>query len=408
MKKLIGFGLALAATAPFAHANGGPDGKGNPTPLADAKVTFKPGQGITFDGGDEFMLNLTHRIQAKWRFVNEENASDTNGFRVRRARQAASGHIFSKDITYRFDVEHNESSSTKDVWVKWNVWRDDSANMSIRIGQQKTRGGLEWDGTSGAMMHVERSVAARTFAEQRSRGVMLEGRALDDEMLGFHFGVFNSDPARQSIAAGEENNNNGQNEVNFVAGIRFDPNGSVGDIEWWSQGDLAHNGETKTTAGASVFVGNERDAGNTADIETVTININAGAKLGNGMSGQGDVWIRSDDQDGAGEADSTGWTVQGGYTTPPEDGQTQWGFGVRVSMVDFDDAPIMLSSAPFDGGTASLTAAGDVVEVGGAVTAFYHGHAAKTQFGYTFQSISPDAGTDVDNHMLEIMTSLIF
>lgn len=408
MNNLQGFGLALAATTSLLTANGGPTGN-EPLLQGDGKVTFSAGKGITFDAGDGFKLNLTHRIQAKWRYIQNDGAANTNGFRMRRVRQKVKGHFINKNVHYMMQLEHADTTSTemKDVWLKW-VFMPGDAPISVRVGQGKFRGGLQSDASSGGLEFVERSIASRTFADTRSTGALLEGSALDEGMLNWFFGVHNSDQAGRSSAAGEENRNNGQNEVNFVAGVRFDPNGNIGSSESWTEGDLKHSGEAQSTAGASIAIVNENNG--TVEVEATTINIFGALKTGSGLSGQAEVFIRSDDVQNGGESDSTGWYLQGGYTMPPEEGKTQWGGALRASMVDFDDAPVGLlgSSAPLDGSTMTLTGAGDVFEINGTVSAYYAGHKLKTQIGYTFQTISPTGGTELDNHGIEVMVTASF
>lgn len=400
MKNLIGIGLALAATSSFATATGGPNGE-TPNPyLADAKVTYAAGKGITFDGGDSFKATLSHRVQGKWRYISAENMPNTNGFQMRRVRQKVKGHLFSKDVTFVIQVDHMESVATKDAWLKWAFLKGEGSCMSLRIGQGKTRGGVQSDGTSGGLFFVERSSATRTFADARSTGALLEGSAME-EQLGWWAGIFNTDTAGASTAAAEEGTNAGEHEVNFAAGVRFSPQG-LGSAESRTEGDLAHTGNMHTQFGAGVFVGNERAGG--ADVEITSININAAVKAGNGIAGQAEVWIRSEDIDGAGESDSTGWYAQGSWTAAPEEGKTQLGAGVRVSMVDLSDVGTLVTGA---GGlmTSLVGAMGDVMEINAVVNQFYHGHALKSQFGYTFQDVNPDGGTSTTNHGLEFMVT---
>ncbi|MCA8942012.1 MAG: hypothetical protein KDB80_05570 [Planctomycetes bacterium] len=400
MKNLIGIGLALAATSSFATANGNPTGD-TPVPyFADTKVAYKVGKGLMFDGGESFSATLSHRIQVQWRYINVENAADTNGAQARRLRQTVKGHAFNKDVTYMFNVEHAEAVSVKDIWLNWMFMKGDDMNIGLRLGQGKGRAGLQSDGSSGKLFHIERSSATRTFADSRVWGALFQGTAAENN-LGWHFGIFNQDSAARSTAAAEENNNAGQNEVNFSAGVRFSPNG-LGDAEAWSEGDLEQSGDLYWQAGANVFVGNETTGA--ADVEITTININAAMKSGTGIAAQGEVWLRNDDVDGGTDADSMGWYAQGSWTCPKEEGKTQWGAGVRISMVDFSDVPVFMTSA--SGLTTTLAGAeGDVTEINAVFNQFYYGHALKSQFGYTYQDVNPMGGGDMTNHGIEFMVT---
>jgi hypothetical protein len=415
MKNLFGFGLALAATTALAPARAGGDdpptgGPESPssTLFQNVTVTFKPGSGITFDGGEQYKINVAHRIQAKWRYVSLENAENTNGFRMRRVRQKWTGHVWSKDITYNLNLDFAEDAVVKDAWVRWAFWGSEDGSVALRMGQQKARAGLESDGSSGNLEFVERSVATRTFADARSTGALLEGEFLDERKLHVHAGAFNSDTSAGSAAAAEENTNVGENELNFSFGVRFDPHAPIADIESWSQGDLEHTGEMQSTLGANLYIGNEKIGA--ADVESTNINIYAGLKTGGGLAAQGEVWLRNDDVDGGTDADSTGWYAQGSLTTKPMDDATQWGFALRVAMVSFDDAPVLVAAPSLEGASVptALAAAGDVFEINGAISAYYHQHALKTQFGYTYQQVDPDAGTSEDNHAIEVMVTTKF
>ncbi len=419
MKNLFGIGLAFAASASFATANGGPKGEPNGPTKVDpwyqgSQVTFAPGKGITFDGGDGFRLNLQHVIQAQWRYISADaGAPDTNGFRIPRARQIVGGHVWDKNITYRIMFDHADGGTTgtarKDFWVKWKFLEGEMP-MSVRLGQGKFRAGRSSDQMGEQLEFVTRSIASRTFATGRSTGALLEGSALEDGMLKWHAGLMNSDTAASSGAFGEENTNTGQNELNFTFGAIFEPMGSMGDDpEMRGQGDLEHSGELKTSFGVNLYLGNERPAG--TDVETTSINLNGEVITGTGISGQGEIWIRNDDVDGGGDADSIGWYAQGGYTLAPVEGEVQWGFAGRVSMVDYDDAPVLMGTpGQYVDGPVLLGAAtaGDVFEVNLAASAYYHKHALKSQVGVTFQSASPTGGTDTDNVIIEVMMTAAF
>lgn len=425
------FGLALAATASFAMAHGGPDGPKGDSPsalTADGKVTFTPGQGITIDGGEDFSLNLVHGVQAKWRFVNMDSAPDTNGFAVRNARQVWSGHVFNEDVMYMLHLNFTNEAQffgtdvdiVKDAWVKWRFMEGDTSEITMRIGRGKFRAGLEANGWYGGLEFAERSIASRTFATARSTGLLFEGQALSEDRLYWHAGLLNSDTAPASgftVATGEEGLNIGENTLNWTFGARFDPNGSIGNVEQWQQGDLEQTGELQSTVGASVYIG--REGRNTAaSTDTTTINGYAAVKTGSGIFGQGEIWFRKDDVDGGTEADSLGWYLQGSYTMAPEEGRTQWGLALRISMVDLDDTPnTLVGAAPFEGSSipALLNLGGptglpgDVLEVQAAINGYYNKHYLKGQFAYTFQQVSFDGATsDLDNHALEAIFTAQF
>jgi hypothetical protein len=117
----------------------------------------------------------------------------------------------------------------------------------------------------------------------------------------------------------------------------------------------------------------------------------------------GEAFLRTDDVDGGAEADSTGWTAQASYTLPPpEDEGVQWSFAVRYSMVDFDDAPVLLT------GTSLGTTAGEISEIGGTISAYYHAHKLKTQLGYRHQTAEPAGGGEFDQDFVDVLFQVVF
>lgn len=413
MTNPIGLGLAVAASATFAFANGGPNG--NDKPLLDnlfqgTKVTYTPGKGITFDGGDEYAINLGGRIQAGWYYLALDGAAeDTQSFQVRRARTKISGHLWNKDTTFYLQNDHTGGTSILDAWANWAFYKGEEAELGLRVGLGKFHSSRQFDGSSGKLEFIDRAVATRMFSGTRATGAVVEGSALggdDGNMLHFYFGATNNDQAAGALTSGAETNNVGDNELDWIFGARIDPQGDMGDLEW-SEGDLDHSGKLQSSLGVNVTIGNDNVGA--ASIENTTINVNAAVKTGSGIAAQGEVFLRSDDAAGAAaEADSNGWYVQGSYTTPQQ--STQWGFAGRFGMVSIDDANALLAVPGMNAGQANVLggATGDVLEIQGVVSAYYHKHALKTQFGYTFQDVDPDTGTSSENHSLDVQFTVSF
>ena len=410
MTKSIGYGLlAFAVSASVAFANGGEEPKSTPQ---GGGWTYKPGSGLNYDGGDAFGLTLGNQLQVQWTFAAMDNAADTNNFTVRRARTFLAGHAFNKNINYMVRLEHLDGgASLKDGWVQWNFSNDDSGKLGVRVGQGKTYHGLEATGSSSGLYFVERSAATRGFSDTRSRGAWIHGTMAENK-LRWMAGAQNGDVATASAVTevGEETAN-ADNELTYVASVNFDPMGDfVGDgksYESFKQGTLEKSDKFVGTIGAGVMVGNHRDAAGAGanDVESTSININTAWRTG--MLGlQGEVFIRSDDnQAPAGvEEDTTGWYAQGTWTLEKSgSSDVQWGFGVRVGQVTTDDTVTAMTGLSGIGAVA-----GDAMEVSGVLNAFYHGHAAKTQFEYTWQDVNPDAGTSSTNHIIRIQFQLLF
>jgi hypothetical protein len=411
MTKSIGSLLALAVTTSIALANsggGGGDDKKNPY---QGGSSWKPGAGITLADSDEFKLTLANQLQVQWAFGANDTAPDTNNFTVRRARTTLSGHVFNKDLMYLLRLDAVDTGANiKDAWAHWNFSKGESGTLGLRVGQSKTYHGLETTGSSAGLFFVERSAASRTFSDARSRGAWVHG-SHNENKLRWCAGAQNGDVANGSAGlvneVGEEANNS-DNELTFVGSVSFDPMGDTTggkNGEAFKQGDVTMDvKELMGTVGAGVMIGNNTDSITNNDLESTQFNINTAWMFGDGLSAQGEIFIRSDDPAAGSTADTNGWYAQVTKVLPKSgDSNVQWGFGLRINQINIDDTITPAAGAPGLGG-----AAGDVLEVSGVLDAFYHGHACKTQIEYTWQDVNPDAGSSDTNHILRIQFQLLF
>lgn len=423
MTKHIGTGLlALAATASIAMAhgkngeakNGGESEPKGPSFLQGLTIN-EPGSGVTMDGGDKFSLTLQNTVQTQWTYASRENAANTNSFNVRRARTNLFGHIFDRNVTYRLVMDWADTgnedpagSVLKDAWIHWNFMNDGDNKLGVRFGQGKTYFGRSATGSFMFLEFIERDIATRALADARSRGAAIHGQHLEGGKLRWTAGFWNGSTAAGSAFYVSEERPNDDNELNLVASVNFDPMGDItegaGD-QFYQQADLRDvnaNDQLLLSFGAGVEVANAA-GGAAGDVEGTNININAAAKI-SGFHALGEVFLRSDDPQNGTEEDTTGFNIQGSYTIPAAQGsETRWGGALRVTQLSVDDAPVVgITGSPL--GAAS----GDIFEIGFGVNAFYHKHFMKTQLNYTFQQVEPDGAADRDNHIIDVMFTLIF
>lgn len=442
MMNPISIGLAMATTAALGFANGDGPGKDGDkkSPLLDnlfqdgVKISYRPGSGVTFEGGqNDYSLNIAGRIQTKWYYTMVEGVdgvsedSSLSSFRVRRARTKFSGHVFNEDIAYYLQLEHANAVGVLDAVVGWRFVNNEDSFVTLSFGLQKFRNGLQSDVSSSALEFVERSIASRTFADERATGALLEGGLMQNEnghQLHWHAGVANHDPAGGNATAPTADNID--SEFMYVFGAAFAPEGiKAGGTERWTEGDLEHNEMFEPLFGANLAIGTAPAVnGDTSNVQS--INLFAALKTGQGIAAQAEVWIREDEARFANTtADSMGWYGQASYTMPPGEG-TQWGFGARLAMVEIDDPNAALQARPSLEGSAGYLAAianagggapvpgtlfgvsGEIMEATLGVNAYYHKHKLKTQLNYIFQDVDPDGGSDLTNHGLDIMFTLLF
>lgn len=407
MSKSIPFSLlAFAVATSLAPAQDGPGG-----------WSAKPGSGMKYDGGDVFGLELKNRLQVHWTFANNENAADSNTFNIRRLRTTFAGHVFKKNIRYNIMFDAVDSGATGDGnikvgYVQWNFSESEDGAIGLRAGQGKTMFGLEATQTSAGLWFVERSSASRAFADSFSRGAWLLGH-MADKKLRWTAGAMNTDVAgglgTGYTDRGEETGNS-DNELSYVFAANFDPLGDFfggkQTVEGGRQGDWRNEeNDLRGTVGVALALGNGQTAATGGvDIESTSLNINTAWTVSR-INLMGEYFMRTDDQQGAtpDEEEPSGWAVSGGYLLPKSgDSAMQWGFGLRVCMLENDIGNN--AAVNFLSGMQGIGAIpGEVTEISAVLNAFYHGHACKTQIEYTFQDVDPDGATSSStNHILRV------
>lgn len=417
MSKSIPCLLAFAVTSSLVLAQA-------PTP-APGGWSMKPGSGLQYDGGDAFSLKWTTRLQVHWTFDNGEafgtnRGADTNSFNIRRLRLAFAGHIYSRNVLYKIELDGTDAGAAgdgtiKQGWAQWNFFNGDDGAIGLRVGQAKTPFGLERMGSSGGLWFVERSSSSRAFSDNFTRGAWLHGVLLDHK-LRWVAGAANNDVASglssNFVDRGEETGNS-DNKLSYVFNANFDPLGDFfggkQSAEDWRQGDWrTDDNDLRGTIGAGLALGNSPAATalGGSNIESTTLNVNTAWTAGR-VNVLAEYFMRTDKQDGAAPANKEepdGWTVSLGYLLPKSgDSSIQWGLGLRVNQVETDAGGN--GTVDFLTGVQGIgTGVGTVREYSVVANAFYHGHNCKTQIEYTRQEVDIDGGSvnDRDNNIFRI------
>jgi Phosphate-selective porin O and P len=456
MKSPFGFGVAVLVTASFAVAGGDDDKKNGKsgekkngskteaaTPLVDG-WSGGPGKGLTYSS-DMFSLTLRNRGQVQFNYNDNKRrvlasgftaaASDTAGFDVRRARTSLSGHIWSKDTTYKLQTDWVDGTSVKDLWVDWRFYNTEKYDLGVRFGQQKIAFGNEWRTSSGELEFVDRALATRTFSNVRSRGATLHGdmgMGGDGGNFGWSISAFNTELAAASRNAGED----GDSRSPTAAGAAKDYNDETDDrLNWsgefhWSskakaalgasQGDN-HDGQSAVGAGFAYYFGSGRRGfvgpgpaftlGPAVEVETDSANLYATWKSGTGIAASGEYFVRAENSVGAnavggGASDSTGFQLACTWVAAPVDGQNQWGAGLRYSEIDLPDGQLLLTGGLLRG---SANGGSNASELEAVVNMFHHGHNLKTQLGVTWQTIDPGGtGKSIDSILVSLQNTFVF
>lgn len=352
----------------------------------------KAGSGITYDGGDQFGINMLNFVQARWAFGNNENAPDTNSFDVPRTRTLLRGHAFNKNINYVLQVDYQDDASdsiVRDAYVHWNF----ADGVGLRLGQGKTQFGLENTGTIRGTMFTERSSASQGFTlggdvdNARSRGAWLMGTNLDSK-LRWSVGLVNG--------IGTEEAANDDNELGLVATANYDLLGDyfgAGGREWWHQGDLRDGDRNlKGTIGAGYGMDNRNDLSGSPDTEITAINVNTAWSV-QGFQVIGEWYDFMGEQEGSADDDVTGYYLQGTYALGKSgDSAMRYALGLRYSFLDTTDST-----------TATVT--DEMTDISIVLDALYNGHNCKTQLEVTKRDF--DQG-DTTDYILGVAFQLVF
>lgn len=402
--------IAIGLTVVFATASMSPgqtvqqDAPGERDPIRIA-----PGQGVTIDGGDEFMLNLLNLLQVRWEFAALDTSPDVNTFDVRRARTYLSGHVFSESVEYLMSMEWTEPDSAspqpiKDALVLWKVVPTVHDGWTgIQVGQMRTYYGLEATAWEGGLEYPERAIASRTFAGRRNRGALLRGEYFREKLF-WNAGVINGDvasatgPSIQEATGGEEASN-ADNALGFVATAGVDLLGAMGQARY-EEGDLLHGATRLTMRAGFAWSQNVASpaAGGPFDVDALNWTAATAIKT-DGHYLAGEYFYRQDIPDVGVRESDYGWQFQYSYTTEPA--STQYGIGARVSKIVLEDGATWLDSTP-------LTGAGDVGELGGVFNIYFHEHRLKTQISYGYLVTDPDAGSAVRDQIVRVQLQLVF
>jgi len=104
-------------------------------------VDYKLGKGFTFTAPDEkFQLSMGARLQARYTFTDKDDAdgsvSDESSWRIRRMKVFLGGYAYTKDLTYKLQVNFVEGGSEKlleDAWLNYAFLKE----VQVLAGQEK-------------------------------------------------------------------------------------------------------------------------------------------------------------------------------------------------------------------------------------------------------------------------------
>ncbi len=240
---------------------------------ASKALSYKPGKGFTFSSEDEkFKLSLGGRVQARYTFTDLEDNSksaDSSKWEVRRMKLWLAGNAYSKDLTYLFQADFTQGSSSKLLEHAYLNYRliDE---LQILAGQTKVPFGRQWLNSSGGLQFVDRSVVSDTFRPGYDAGVKLSGDILNG-LTTYEVGVYGG--AGQSTTRTVNDNA-------VAARVTVNPFGKVA----YTESDLDNSVKPLLSLGGNYY-GNTLQKTGASTLETNNVTL-AGTSgwLGKGLS----------------------------------------------------------------------------------------------------------------------------
>jgi len=371
-------------------------------------VAYQPGKGITFTSPDaRFQLSLGGRGQFQYQYLDKDDANgpaqNTGTWRVRRFKVYMGGYAFTKNLTYRVQLDVAKSTSIlDDAWINYRFIDE----AQLQAGQFKmpfSRGELTSD---GALQFVDRANAVDAFKPSYDIGAMVQGKVAGGK-LAYSAGVFNGTG---------QNGTRTTNSGAWAARAAFSPFGEMP----YSEPDLGNSKNPLLSLGANYFANTLKRNGNATFLDTTTTTPAYSGTAGwlgkaaantaifdntervdvgtygfdaafkwRGLSAVGEYFGgKAEGQTGGRNVHSRGYYAQAGYFLLPKHLEV----AARYSSVD-----------PNRDRTQDLQ-----VEVTGAVSYYFVGHSLKLQGDYTNIHKQVAGKQPTDDRQMRVQAQLAF
>ena len=221
-------------------------------------VAYQPGKGFTFTSPDaKFQLSLGGRGQFYYQYLDRDDvngpAKEVSTYRVRRFKIYMSGYAFTKDLTYRVQLDVAKSTSIlDDGWINYR-FVDEGQLQAGQFKMPFSRGELTGD---GVLQFVDRANAVDAFKPSYDVGVMLHGKAGGGK-LAYNAGLFNG-----TGQGGTRTTNSGA----WAARVVYNP---LGDMPY-NEPDLANSPNPLLAVGADYFANTLKRNSNSTFLDTTT------------------------------------------------------------------------------------------------------------------------------------------
>jgi phosphate-selective porin OprO/OprP len=146
-------------------------------------------------------LVLSNRLQYRWTdTTNSDPEKEENGaFRVRRFKTQITGWAYTKDLTFRLQVDWANANTSlgvlDDAWVQYDLTGGKKWFM-VRAGQGKTPFGRQSIASTASDMFADRSFVSTQFCSIRDVGVTATGQfgpSAVKDLVEYSVGLFNGE-----------------------------------------------------------------------------------------------------------------------------------------------------------------------------------------------------------------------
>jgi len=378
---------------------------------ASRPVAYQLGKGFTFTSPDgRFQLSLGGRGQFHYMYLDRDDvngpAQDVGVTKIRRFKVSMGGYAFTKDLTYRVQVDLAKSGTAQmleDAWIGYRFVEE----AQLQAGQFKVPFAREVITSDGALQFVDRANAVDVFKPNYDVGAMLYGKAAGGK-VAYNAGLFNG--TGQSAT---RTTNSGA----WVARAVFSPFGEMR----YSEADLENTPSPLLSLGADYFANTLKRNGNSTFLDTTTSNppyAGTSGWLGKAAANTA-IFDNTERVDiGTYGFDAAfkwrGLSVQGEYFGGKAEGKTN-GRTVRsrgyYAQAGYFLLPKRLEvAARYSSVDPNRSTSRDLqVEVTGAVSYYFEGHNLKVQGDYTNIHIQRAVGLQpTDDKQLRVQAQVAF
>ncbi|MEA5113202.1 MAG: porin [Geobacteraceae bacterium] len=210
---------------------------------------YKLGKGFTFTSADEkFQLSIGGRMQFRYTFMDNDGPNtDTSSFNAQRIRLIAQGYAYSKDFTYKLEIDpkvlsdssgNNSRGGLLDCFINYKFMNE----LQLLVGQTKVKYGYTMVQADANLMFVDRVPWISRMVPGYELGAFAYGNFAKG-LVDYALSVTNGDG--QTYAASTNHNA-------FAARVALSPLGKMANDE----PDLAISKKPVFTVGANYLYNN--------------------------------------------------------------------------------------------------------------------------------------------------------